>query len=178
MTKQCKNPECKKELPTDSLNYCNEDCLRRHQQLKKEAKKVIYYDENETATQYMKRRNKEKESGIADIHSQIIKYDAETIHEVEEICLIFGFKHTDGNVVGTHNATILSFLRQEREGVYSTMVDKLTWLCHTSNRNIRENFLKGIEAFGIIQTYTNDFGVLKWRWVGIKALRNNGESKE
>jgi hypothetical protein len=34
---KCKNPECGKEVPAEQ-NYCNEDCLRRHQQLKREAK--------------------------------------------------------------------------------------------------------------------------------------------
>jgi hypothetical protein len=33
----CKNPECGKEIP-DSLSYCNKDCLRRHIEIKKEAK--------------------------------------------------------------------------------------------------------------------------------------------
>ena len=34
---KCKNPECGKTIP-DNLNYCNEDCLRRHIEIKKEAK--------------------------------------------------------------------------------------------------------------------------------------------
>ena len=33
----CKNPDCGKEIP-DNLNYCNEDCLRRHIDIKREAK--------------------------------------------------------------------------------------------------------------------------------------------
>jgi predicted nucleic acid-binding Zn ribbon protein len=31
---KCRNPECGKEIPKGS-NYCSEDCLRRHLQLKK-----------------------------------------------------------------------------------------------------------------------------------------------
>lgn len=108
----------------------------------------------------------------------LIKTTQEGITEVKEICDAFGMTNTEGNIVGRHNATVLSYLRQQQEGVYKTTVDKLTWLCHTSNRNIRENFLNGIEAFGIIETFTNEFGVLKWRWVGIKALKNNGIDKE
>ncbi len=30
----CNNPECNKELQ-DGMNYCNENCLRRHQEIKK-----------------------------------------------------------------------------------------------------------------------------------------------
>ena len=63
---------------------------------------------------------------------------------------------------------------QHKEEIYSKTVDKLTWICHMSNRSVRENYLKGIEAFGIIETFTNEFGVIKWRWIGIKALKNNG----
>ncbi len=33
----CKNPECRKEIP-DNLAYCNEACLRRHMEIKKEEK--------------------------------------------------------------------------------------------------------------------------------------------
>ena len=32
---KCRNPECNKEIP-DNLNYCNEQCLRRHLEIKKE----------------------------------------------------------------------------------------------------------------------------------------------
>jgi hypothetical protein len=35
----CKNPECNKEI-LDNLQYCNEDCVRRHQELKRQAKEV------------------------------------------------------------------------------------------------------------------------------------------
>lgn len=148
--KKCKNPECQKEVP-DNLNYCNEDCLRKHLEIK---------------------QNKKMDKPI-----QLIEYTEDGILEIKEICDAFGFTNTEGNIVGRHNATILGYLRQHKEEVYQTTVDKLTWLCHTSNRNLRENFLKGIEAYGIIETFTNEFGVLKWRWIGIKALRNNGSEK-
>ena len=147
---KCKNPECQKEIP-DNLNYCNEACLKRHIEIKKLNKK------------------EEKKTPI-----QLIQFNDETINEIKEICDIFGFKHTDGLVSGSHNATILGYLRQQQEEVYSTTVDKLTWLCHMSARYLKENYLKGIEAFGIIETYTNEFNVVKWKWIGIKALRNNG----
>lgn len=147
---KCKSPDCSKEVP-DSQDYCSEECLKHHIELKSE-----------------KNRNKP---------IQLIKFTEDGIAEIRDICEAFGFTNTEGNIVGQHNSTILSYLYQNKEGVYKTTVDKLTWLCHTSNRNIRENFLNGIEAFGIIETFTNEFGVLKWRWVGIKALRNNGSGE-
>lgn len=150
MSNKCKNPECQKEI-RDNQNYCSEECLRKHLEIKKE-------------------KNKEP--------TGLVHYTEEGINEIKEICDVFGFKNTEGNVVGSHNATILGYLRQEQEGVYKVTIDKLTWICHMTNRSIKENFLNGIEAFGIIETFTNSFGVLKWRWIGIKALRNNGDNKE
>ena len=147
---KCKNPECQKEIE-DNKNYCNEECLRKYLEIKKEIKKNP---------------------------PQLINYDNETINEIKDICDVFGFKHSEGLVTGSHNATILGYLRQHKEDVYKTTVDKLTWLCHMTNRSIKENYLNGIEAFGIIETFTNEFGVIKWRWIGIKALRNNGDNRE
>jgi hypothetical protein len=149
---KCNNPECQKEIP-ENKKYCNEECLRRYQELKKEA----------TC------KKEEKKTPL-----QLIQFNDETINEIKEICDLFGFKHTDGLVSGSHNATILGYLRQQQEEVYATTIDKLTWLCHMSARYLKENYLKGIEAFGIIETYTNEFNVVKWKWIGIKALRDNG----
>jgi len=153
---KCRNPECQKEIP-ENKKYCNEECLKKHIEIKKLNKKTL------------KAQEKTEFKPIP-----FIEINPEGISEIKEICDYFGFKHTDGLISGSHNATILGYLRQNQEGVYSTTVDKLTWICHTSNRNIRENYLKGIEAFGIIETFVNEFGVIKWKWVGIKALRNNG----
>ena len=36
---RCNNPECNKEIPKDK-KYCNEDCLKRHLELKKHSKQV------------------------------------------------------------------------------------------------------------------------------------------
>lgn len=159
---ECLNPECQKEIP-ENKKYCDEECLRKHLEIKKQNKKVLH---SET-----KKEKRKAES----IQLRFIDNTREGINEIKEICNIFGLKHSDGNIVGAHNATILGYLRQQQEEVYTTTINKLTWICHTSNRNIRENFLKGIEDFGIIETFTNEFNVLKWRWIGIKALRNNGK---
>ena len=35
----CRNPECNKEI-FETLNYCNENCLRKHLELKRQAKEV------------------------------------------------------------------------------------------------------------------------------------------
>ena len=36
---KCRNPECGKEI-REGLNYCNENCLRKHQEIKKIAKEL------------------------------------------------------------------------------------------------------------------------------------------
>jgi len=169
MINKCKNPECKKEL-SDDKTYCNEECLRRFLELKKEAigKSEKQQPEKNIPQCQIKKTEKQQQP------VQLIKCDEETIHEIQEICDSFGFKHSEGLVTGSHNATILAYLRQHQEEVYKTTVDKLTWLCHMTNRSLKENYLSGIEAFGIIETFTTEFGVMKWRWIGIKALRNNG----
>lgn len=151
--KQCKNPECQKEIE-DYKNYCSEICLKHHLEIKKQ--------------------NKDSPKEKKNKPIQFINWDTETINEVKEICDIFGFKHTDGLVAGSHNATILGYLRQHQEEAYDTTINKLTWICHMTARSLKENYLKGIEDFGIIETFTNEFGIIKWRWIGIKALRNNG----
>ena len=45
--RKCRNPECGKEIP-DNLAYCNEACLRRHMEIKKEAKKLEKSDDSPT----------------------------------------------------------------------------------------------------------------------------------
>jgi hypothetical protein len=42
--KKCQNPECGKDIPEGS-NYCGEDCLRRHIELKEQSKLSTCEDE-------------------------------------------------------------------------------------------------------------------------------------
>ena len=35
----CKNPECEKEIPKN-MNYCDEQCIRRHIEIKKQEKEI------------------------------------------------------------------------------------------------------------------------------------------
>jgi len=118
--KKCKNPECQKEIPETKI-YCNEECIKRYLELKKG---------------FINPEKQQKSQPV-----QLIKCDEETIHEIQEICDSFGFKHSEGLVTGSHNATILAYLRQHREEVYKTTIDKLTWLCHMTNRSLKENYL-------------------------------------
>lgn len=40
---KCQNPECQKEIP-EGKKYCNQQCLERHLQIKKEFKKKLYIE--------------------------------------------------------------------------------------------------------------------------------------
>lgn len=122
----------------------------------------------------MKIKAEQKENKLIKSPNKFLKITKNDYVEIQQIYGIFGFDHSEGSVIGKHNTTILSFLIKEKEGVYKTMISKLSWLCHMSARTLKENYLSGIESFGIIQTFTNEFGVLKWKWIGIEALRNNG----
>lgn len=108
---------------------------------------------------------------------KIIKDDSETIHEIKEIMDILGKSHSKGNVTGDHNNTILSYLRQKNCEAYAITKAKLAWLTNIGQRYVQENYLDGIEAFGIIEIFNNEYNVKHWRWIGIKALRNNGSEK-
>lgn len=154
---KCKNPECEIEIP-NSMNYCSEDCLRKHIELKKE-ERIIREEKGEKPVQTM---------------CELLAINKKQNEEIQELYSFFGFNHSEGSVIGKHNTQILSFLIKNQEGVYDTMLDRLSWLCHMNRRHLRENYLRGIESFGIIETYTNEFGVLRWRWMGLKALKNNG----
>lgn len=59
---KCKNPECKRELPEGKI-YCDEDCLRRHLELKKIIKRG--FDEEEWLGQGRRKRAVEKILKIA-----------------------------------------------------------------------------------------------------------------
>src|SRR3990170_4455277 len=81
-----------------------------------------------------KKKTEKKQIEKQNLPIQLIKCDNETINEIQDICDAFGFKHSEGLVTGSHNATILAYLRQHQEEVYKTTIDKLTWLCHMTNR--------------------------------------------
>lgn len=80
---KCQNPECGKEIP-DNLEYCNEACLRRHIEIKKETKTSVNSNNPEldpqleaklTNTQWQRGLGwrKEKVEAVADARRRGIK---------------------------------------------------------------------------------------------------------
>jgi len=91
--------------------------------------------------------------------------------EIKDIMDLLGRKHLDGNVRGTHLGQILMYLHKKKLESLKATLSKLALICGMSKRNVRENYIDGLEAFGIIQTkvISND---VYWNWIGIKALND------
>lgn len=82
---------------------------------------------------------------------------------------------TEGNVKGTHLGKILIYLQKLKQEKYDNTVFKLSLTCGMNGRYIRENYLKGLELFGVIKVQMIG-NMLVWSWVGDKAFSNNGDN--
>lgn len=98
-----------------------------------------------------------------------------TIYELKEIMDILGRGHADGYCSGRHLSLILDYLRFKKTESYDLTKKKLTLKAGIGQRYLQENYLDGIEAWGIIEIFFDDSSIRHWRWVGVKALRDNGE---
>ena len=94
--------------------------------------------------------------------------------EIKEIMDLLGRKTLDGNVRGTHLGQILMYLQQKKIESLKATLSKLALICGMSKRNVRENYIDGLDAFGIIETKVISNDVF-WTWKGIKAF-NSEES--
>lgn len=94
-----------------------------------------------------------------------------TINEVHEIMFILrGSNATkDGEYRNVHLATILEYLRGQTEEDKATSLQKLSLLLGLAQRQIRENYLDGLIAFGIISLSSD---CKRWHWIGAKAIKN------
>lgn len=99
--------------------------------------------------------------------------DKETIYEIKEIMDCLGRSHSEGFIKGTHLSTILSYLRQKKTETFRLTKAKLALICGMGQRYLQENYLDGIEAFGLIEMGINEYNEKIWKWIGLKALRNN-----
>jgi hypothetical protein len=105
-----------------------------------------------------------------------IPEDKETISEIKDILDIMGVSHSEGYVGGGHISKILDYLRQQNDECYEVTKNKLVLKVNIAKRYIQEK-LDAIEAWGIINIYFDEINIKRWKWVGVKALRNNGENK-
>ena len=100
----------------------------------------------------------------------------ETIDEIREIMDCLGLKHSDGYVQGKHISVILDYLRLQKKENYQRTLNKLGIKLWIQHRYLKEK-LDGLEDYGIISVYLDEFNNKMWVWRGMKALRNNGHDK-
>lgn len=85
---------------------------------------------------------------------------------------------TEGNVRGTHLGKILHYLQMNKTEIYQTTLYKLALMLGMNIRYVRENYLKGLELFGVIKTRMVN-NELVWNWYGDKFIcSNNGGELE
>lgn len=75
----------------------------------------------------------------------------------------------DGDVRGSHLGKILTYLKQTKTESLRKTISKLVLICGTGNRYIKENYLEGFEAFGIIEITSSGHDTV-WHWIGAKAF--------
>ncbi len=94
-----------------------------------------------------------------------------SIDEVHEIMFILRGQNAtrDGDYRNTHLGVILEYLKAQHEEDKATTLQKLSLIIGMAQRQIRENYLDGLIAFGII-SLTSD--CKRWRWIGVKAIKN------
>lgn len=94
-----------------------------------------------------------------------------TIDEVHEIMFILrGSNATkDGDYRNTHLGTVLEYLRGQKQESKMVTLQKLSLMLGLAQRQVRENYIDGLIAFGIIGLESD---CSKWFWVGVSAIKN------
>ena len=86
--------------------------------------------------------------------------------EIRNIIEALGRKNlSEGDIRGIHLGKVLLYLQQKKNENYNDTLYKLALLLGMNIRYVKENYLKGLELFGVIDTQMvkND---LFWRWKG------------
>lgn len=79
---------------------------------------------------------------------------------------------TEGNVRGIHLGKILTYLQMKKTEKYNDTLYKLALILGMNIRYVRENYLKGLELFGIIKVKNVNHDLI-WSWIGEKGLDIN-----
>jgi len=89
--------------------------------------------------------------------------------EIKQIMDYLGRGIQDGEVRGSHLGQILMYFRQTKKENMKITLSKLALVCGTSQRNLRENYIEGLGAFGIINIRTEGHSIV-WDWIGKLAF--------
>lgn len=97
------------------------------------------------------------------------------VDEVHEIMMLLrgGNATTDGDYRNIHLGTILEYLRNQKTETKQVTLQKLSLMVGMAQRQVRENYLDGLIAFGVIALNPD---CKSWTWIGIKAIKGkNGK---
>lgn len=86
--------------------------------------------------------------------------------EIEKVMNYLGRTHSDGAVKGDNLTKIINYLIDQKEEEYDRTVSRLSLRIGMMNRYIKENYLYGLEAEGLIYVYVNG-NTKRWNWVGV-----------
>lgn len=81
----------------------------------------------------------------------------------------------EGQVKGTHLSLILIYLQRTKTEAMKKTLAKLALVCGMQTRYIRENYLEGLQYFGIIDVKAIKNDII-WNWIGQKAINGLEES--
>jgi len=96
--------------------------------------------------------------------------------EIQNIIEALGRKDlAEGNVRGTHLGKVLSYLQMKKTEKYDDTLYKLALVLGMNIRYVRENYLKGLELFGVIKTRMEKNDLI-WNWQGDRCF-DNGDIK-
>lgn len=92
------------------------------------------------------------------------------LDEIHEIMFLFRGENAtrDGDFRSEHIGTILEYLKNQHEEDLKTTIAKLPILIGMGSRKIKEDYINGLIAWGIIQL---DSRCLRWKWIGSKAIK-------
>jgi hypothetical protein len=97
------------------------------------------------------------------------KFLTTTIDEIHQIMFLLRGDSglNEGDFRSKHLGTILSYLRETKRESLSNTVAKLALKVGMNARYIKENYLNGIIAYGIVGLEQN---CSEWYWIGLNAI--------
>lgn len=94
-----------------------------------------------------------------------------TIDEIHEIMVLLRGNNAlkDGDYRNIHLGTVLDYLRLQKTENKMITLQKLSVMLGMAQRQVRENYIDGLIAFGIIGLESD---CSTWHWIGVKSIRN------
>jgi hypothetical protein len=124
---KCQNPECSKQVPKGK-KYCNQNCLERHLEIKREEKFKIAFPESS--------RLLERETDLGRIYA-FLGFDKITDRRLQ--------------VKADIMKKVLSYCSEWKNGNEKQWTDKLANRTCVSTRKIREDYIDPLVSEGILE---------------------------